>query len=174
MLSSIDEKPYTEILDGTAVQKVSPQRKHALLQWRIAALVQQLAGDRGDVGTEWRFYMDPPGGLQTSLVPDVAYVSRERLAALSAAEREKPPISPDIAIEIRSPEDKIKNIEWKMRAYLALGGTIALDVLPDTCTVRIFTMHGTTTHAPGERIASDELPWLSFSVDDLFAGLASE
>ncbi len=73
MLQSIDEKPYTEILDGEAVQKVSPKTIHSILQWRIAALVQGLAGERGVVATEWRFYMDPPGGLRTSLVPDVAY-----------------------------------------------------------------------------------------------------
>ena len=171
MLSSIDEKPYTEILDGEAVQKVSPQRKHALLQWRIAALIQQLAGDRGDVGTEWRFYMDPPGGLRTSLVPDVAYVARERIDALSGIAREKPPLSPDIAIEIRSPEDREHHVQWKMHAYLAMGGTIAFDVLPERCEVRVYEHDRVSTYRIGERISCEALGWLTFSVDELFAGL---
>ncbi len=171
MLTSIDEKPYTEILDGEAVQKVSPKRKHSLLQWRIAALLQQLAGDRGDVGTEWRFYMDPPGGLQTSLVPDVAFVSRERLDPLSPEQREMPPLSPDVAFEIRSPGDRLKHVSWKMSAYLRMGGTIAFDVLLDTFEVRAFTLDTVQTYRLGDRVACEELPWLTFTVDELFAGI---
>ncbi len=171
MLSSIDEKPYTEILDGEAVQKVSPQTKHSILQLAIGTILGRLAGDRGIVGTEWRFYMDPPGGLQTSLVPDVAYVARERLVALTPAQREKPPFSPDIAVEIRSPDDVVKHVEWKMRAYLTMGGTLAFDVLPDTYEVRAFTLDGVKTYALGDQFTSDALPWLTFSIDELFAGI---
>jgi Uma2 family endonuclease len=172
MLTSIDEKPYTEILDGRAVQKVSPKRKHSLLQWRIAALLQQqLAGDRGDVGTEWRFYMDPPGGLQTSLVPDVAYVSHERLEALTSERREKPPFSPDIAFELRSPGDRVNDVEWKMHAYVSMGGTIAFDVLLDTFEVRAFTLDHMQTYKLGDRVTCEALPWLTFTVDELFAGI---
>jgi Uma2 family endonuclease len=171
MLQSIDEKPYTEILDGRAIQKVSPKRVHSMLQWRIAALVQQLAGDRGDVGTEWRFYMDPPGGLQTSLVPDVAFVYRGRLDALVPLEREKPPFSPDIAIELRSPGDNPNDVEWKMHAYLTMGGSIAFDVLPESRTIRAYTHDAVQTLGHGDRFACDAVPWLTFEVDDLFAGI---
>jgi hypothetical protein len=113
MQHAIDEKPYTEILAGRLVRKVSAQRRHAILQPRLAMLVAQLAGDRGDVGTEWRFYMHA-GQPRTSLVPDIAFVARERLDALT-------------------PEK---------RAYLDMGGTLALDVLPETEQIRAFTRDG--------------------------------
>jgi hypothetical protein len=83
MQHAIDQKPYTELLAGRAVRKVSPQRRHAILQPRLAMLVARLAGKRGDVGTEWRFYMNAPGDPRTSLVPDIAFVARERLDALA-------------------------------------------------------------------------------------------
>jgi Uma2 family endonuclease len=171
MLQSIDEKPYTEILDGRAVQKVSPKTIHSILQSRISALIQLQAGDRGFAGTEWRFYMDPPGGLQTSLVPDVAFVYRERLYGLGAQERAKPPFSPDIAVELRSPGDKPKDVEWKMHAYLTMGGTIAFDVLPELRTIRVYTHGAIQTLGHGDRFACDAVPWLTFEVCDLFAGI---
>lgn len=171
MLPSIDEKPYTEILDGEAVQKVSPKTIHSILQFRIAALVQLLAGDRGYVGTEWRFYMDPPGGLQTSLVPDVAYVSRERLTVLHGEQREKPPFSPDIAIELRSPGDKLRHVDWKMHAYLRMGGSVAIDVLPEKRQVRVFLPDSVKTYGHGDHFSCDAVPWLTFDVSELFAGI---
>lgn len=171
MLQSIDEKPYTEILDGEAVQKVSPKTIHSILQWQIAALVQRLAGDLGVVGTEWRFYMDPPGGLQTSLLPDVAFVYESRLAPLSREQREMPPFAPDIAIELRSPGDKRRHVEWKMHAYLRFGGTIAIDLIPEKRTMHVYTHDAIETLGHGDRFSSDAVPWLTFVVDDLFAGL---
>jgi len=172
MLPSIDEKPYTEILDGEAVQKVSPKTIHSILQWRIAALLQLLAGDRGTVGTEWRFYMDPPGGLQTSLVPDVAYVSRERLDALTKVQREMPPFSPDIAIELRSAGDKPQHVDWKMHAYLRMGGLVAIDLLPEKRQIRVFLHDSVKTYGHGDRFACDAAPWFTFDVSELFAGIS--
>jgi Uma2 family endonuclease len=171
MQRSIDERPYIEFLAGRAVPKVSPKRIHSVLQWRLAALVQSLALDRGDVGTEWRFWIGGERDPRTSLVPDVAYVSRERLDALTKREREQPPFAPDVAFEIRSPGDRTADVEWKMRAYLADGALAAFDVLPEERIVRAFTSTGAATLREGERFTSDALPWLAFAVAELFAGV---
>ena len=171
MQHAIDQKPYTELLAGRAVRKVSPQRRHAILQPRLAMLVARLAGKRGDVGTEWRFYMNAPGDPRTSLVPDIAFVARERLDALAPAKREQPPLSPDVAIEIRSPDDRIANVEWKMRAYLEMGGTLALDVIPEAEEIRAFTRDGVKIFGHGDRFACEAVPWLEFDVAEIFADL---
>ena len=171
MQHAIDQKPYTELLAGRALRKVSPQRRHAILQPRLAMLVARLAGSRGDVGTEWRFYMSAPGDPRTSLVPDIAYVARERLDALTPEKREQPPLSPDVAIEIRSPDDRLVNVEWKMHAYLEMGGTLALDVLPEREEIRAFTCEGMKIFGHGGRFACEAVPWLEFDVAEVFAGL---
>ncbi len=171
MRQAIDEKPYTEILAGRAVPKVSPKRRHALLQWRIAAMVARLAGDRGDVGTEWRFWISGDAEPPTTLVPDVAFVARERMAALGPEAREQPPFAPDLAVEVRSPSDRVADVEWKARAYLAGGSRAVLDVIPEAREVRAYTSAGAATLRTGERYTCATLPWLAFDVDELFAGI---
>jgi Uma2 family endonuclease len=171
MRQTIDDRPYIEFLAGRAVPKVTPQRRHGFLQITIGMLLRRLAGNRGDVGSEWRFYMNAPGEPRTSLVPDVAFVSRERLDELPPELREKTPLSPDIAVEIRSPDDRVDDVEWKMRAYLSMGGTLALDVLPDTHEVRSFTRDGMRVFSNGDRFESDAVPWLAFDVSGVFDGL---
>ncbi len=170
-MRSIDEKPYIELLEGRAVEKVSPKRVHAVLQWRLAALLQSHAGDRGDVGTEWRFWLSALDDPRTSLVPDVAFVSHARLDSLNRKQREEPPFAPDVAIEIRSPEDKPKNVEWKMRAYLSKGGIVAFDVLPEERIIRAFMASGVTALSIGERFTCADLPWLEFDVADVFSNI---
>jgi Uma2 family endonuclease len=166
-MRTLNEKPYLEILDGRQARKVSPKRQHAVLQWRVAAYLQELAGNRGDVGTEWRCWLNGP--KLTTLVPDVAFVSTERLAPLEAVQREEPPFAPDIAIEIRSPGDRIARVEWKMRAYLKHGCFVAVDMHPDTRELRIFTIDGMRVYREGERFASTDLPWLVLDVTAIFA-----
>jgi Uma2 family endonuclease len=168
---AIDEKPYIEFLAGRAQPKVSPKRRHGIVQGRLFSIVRELAGDRGDVATEWRFWMSAPGNPRTSLVPDVAFVSHERLAALTPDAREEPPFAPDIAIEVRSPSDRIADVEWKMRAYLSVGSLLALDILPDEHALRAFTQNGLQIFRERQAFSSNAVPWLQFAVADVFADL---
>jgi len=114
---------------------------------------------RGCVATEWRFALNADGDPRTSLIPDVAFVSNERLALLGAEAREEPPFAPDIAVEVRSPDDRIADVEWKMNAYLAYGG------------VRAYSHAGLAVFARGERFACAEVPWFTFHVAEVFANL---
>jgi Uma2 family endonuclease len=166
-----EDKPEIEYLAGRAVPKVSPKRRHAIVQGALVTLLRNLARGKGDVGTEWRCHpqLKVP---KTSLVPDVAFVSRERLATLDSDEqREEPPFAPDIAIEVRSPSDRLSDVEWKMRAYLEFGGIVALDVLPAERIIRSFTKSGAREFAEQDRYTCDELPWFTLDVRDVFADL---
>src|ERR1700729_2450854 len=101
------EKTYVESIRGRREAKVSPKRRHALVQARVARILEDWAGDRGEVGVEWRFYL-LEDRAQSSLVPDVAYVSFERLPrSLPDDARERPRFAPDIAVEIISPGDRM-------------------------------------------------------------------
>lgn len=88
------EKPYIEYLAGRAVPKVSPKRRHGIVQGRLWAIVRECAGSRGDVATEWRCYLGAEPH-RSSLVPDVAFVLNERFAGLTEDEREMPQFAPD-------------------------------------------------------------------------------
>lgn len=167
----LDEKPYLEILDGRGVRKVSPKRKHAELQWRIAALLDRLAGAPGHVGTEWRCHLPAgPRGV-TTLVPDVAWVAVERLRSLSEAARDEPPFAPDIVVEVRSQSDREAHIAAKIATYLANESLVVLDVDPERQLIVAHERTGVTTFSRADVFQCGSVPWLRFEIAPLFASL---
>jgi Uma2 family endonuclease len=125
-----DSKPAYEWVRGRALQKMSPSRSHAIMQRVFLELLHTWADRRGWVGSEWRFIISPPGEMPRSLVPDVAYIAAEKLAPLSAAEREYPPVAPDIVVEILSPGDQPADVAHKRDVYLSAGVRLVLIVDP--------------------------------------------
>jgi Uma2 family endonuclease len=123
-------EPELEWICGRAIQKVSPGRKHAILQLLIANALLAWARGKGEVGTEWRFRITPPGKVRRPLVPDVAFISYERSAGLDGEDLEVPPVAPDIAVEVLSPGDIRAHIDEKRRVYLAAGVSLVLHVDP--------------------------------------------
>lgn len=109
-------EPETEWVHGRPLQKVSPTRSHALLQVAIARALQDWAGTHGEVGSEWRFRVSPPGEPARPLVPDVAYVQARRLRGLRGDDLEVPRLSPDVAVEVLSPGDRRVDVESKLSA----------------------------------------------------------
>jgi len=130
-------KPAIEMVRGRWQQKMSPRRRHALLQLRLGAILTQWAGERGEVGSEWRCYILPPAEKPSSLVPDVAYFSFERMPVECGELREKPTIAPDIAVEILSPDDRRPLLDEKISIYLANGCRLVIVADPATRTVEM-------------------------------------
>src|SRR5580658_4577470 len=119
-----ETKPETEWILGRPVQKVSPFRIHARLQARLAVALWPWAEGRGEVGCEWRFRVAPPGEIRRPLVPDLAYVSYERLQGLEGRDLELPPFAPDVAFEILSPDDRRADVDDKIDTYLRAGSAL--------------------------------------------------
>lgn len=162
-------KPAVEWIRGRVEQKVTPQRRHGILQRRLAEALARCAGNRGDVATEWRFFF-PDIPQKTTLVPDVAYVSYDRLRTLDDDGVERPPFAPDVAIEIRSPSSRLPTVAEKIEIYLACGSVLVLDVDPDAKTITSHTHDGVEVDNCGT-FRSDAVPWFTFDVDALFSGL---
>src|ERR1035437_6263460 len=163
-----DTKPETEWILGRAVQKVSPFRTHARLQTAIVVALEPWSRGRGDVGTEWRFRVAPAGEIRRPLVPDVAYVRNERLAGLEGRELEAPEFSPDVAIEIRSPGDRVPRIEHKIGVYLATGASLVIVVDPSRRTVHLHDARGVRELRGDDAIEHSALPGFSLALPELF------
>jgi Uma2 family endonuclease len=163
-----DTKPETEWILGRAVQKVSPFRTHARLQTAMVVALEPWSKGRGDVGTEWRFRVAPAGEIRRPLVPDVAYVSNERLVGLEGRELEAPEFSPDVAIEIRSPGDRVRRIEHKIGVYLATGASLVIVVDPSRRTVLLHDVRGVRELAGADVIVHPALPGFSLALPELF------
>jgi Uma2 family endonuclease len=162
-----ETKPALEWIRGHAVQKVSPKRRHALLQGELAGRLINWARGRGEVGTEWRFRIAPPGEEIRPLVPDVAYLSYERMGDASDDELEAPLIPPNAAFEVRSPDDRPAHIDHKIEVYLAAGTDAVFIIDPIERTIiahdesgrRVLQAHDTLTHPalPGFQLPLSEL-----------------
>lgn len=101
---------------------------------------------------------------------DVAFVSIERLALITNRKKHIP-FGPDLAVEVRSPNDRDDEVEEKTRMWLAAGSLLVWVVDPESRTVEV--------HRPGsepvtlrddqEIDAGDVIPGFRCRVADFFA-----
>jgi Uma2 family endonuclease len=137
----------------------------------MLVILRRCAGCAYRVGTEWDCDLSEQLGTKTLLVPDVCAIKADRLARLSQARRECPPFGPDIVVEVRSPNDRTDEREWKVRAYLEAGTLLVLDVMPDQRTIDAIALDQVTMFREGDTFHHEGAPWLHFDVAEAFADL---
>ncbi len=171
-VKSFYQEPEIEYLDGEAYAKVSPKPRHGSVQAALIRVISACAGTRGLVLPETRFFPGPIDVTKlTTLIPDVAFVSRERFTAIPPQQREDPPIAPDIAVEVRSPSVKAGFLARKIECYLSTGAILVLDVDPQTRTIVAYAQGEKRRYERGSRFDHPAVPWLQFDGDSLFADL---
>ncbi len=165
-------KPAIEQIRGQWHQKVSPQRRHALAQGRMCAILTAWAEHRGEVGPEWRCYLFCDEDEPTSLVADVSYYSFERLPKALGERREQPTLAPDIAVEIFSPSDALKRLREKIDLYFAFGSRAVIVVDPEVGTFSVYDDATTSrTYAAGDVPTFAAYPDLAIDLAALFRDL---
>jgi Uma2 family endonuclease len=163
-----DTKPETEWVRGRALQKVSPQRDHGRLQNKFGSALDAWAGCRGEVATEWRFRVAPPGELRRPLVPDVAFVSIESLRGKSRAEIQIPAFAPTVAVEILSPDDRQDDVDSKIDVYLRAGTELVIVVDSRSQTIGLHDAERTSTLTRGDTLSHAALPGFSLDISAYF------
>ena len=131
-----EEKPALEYVDGEVVQKLSPETWHSELQVEFASQIRDFARPRrlAHVLPEHR---NTYGGRST--VPDIAVYRWGRIPRDARGRLVNDvTIPPDIAVEIVSPEQSLRDLIAKCRWYVANGVGIALILDPDDSTIRDF------------------------------------
>ncbi|MGA8326736.1 MAG: Uma2 family endonuclease [Candidatus Cybelea sp.] len=166
-----ETKPETEWVRGRALQKVSPQRDHSRLQGAMTMRLDRWAAGRGEVGPEWRFRVAPPGEVRRPVVPDVAYVSNERLRPLEGRELQVPPLAPDVAVEILSPDDRRADVDDKIHVYLSAGAALVIVVDPMNRAVELHDLEQTEFLCEDDAIQHGAMPGFSYPVSELFGVL---
>lgn len=101
--------------------------------------------------------------------PDVAFVQRQRIPAVPP--QGFFPGSPDLAVEIRSPNDRPKDIEEKIRDYLAAGSLVVWEVDPASRTVAVhrYGVQPEILREDDTLVEEELLPGFSLSVKEIFA-----
>ena len=166
-----ETKPETEWLRGRAVKKVSPKRTHAVLQLWLARRLEEWSAGRGIVGTEWRFRVAPPGEEIRPLVPDVSYLSYDRIGAATEDELEVPLLPPNAAIEIRSPGDNRRDVEAKVDVLVRAGTDVVIVVNPKTRTVIAQDASARRIFWGDDAFEHSALPGFTFALTELFDAL---
>ena len=165
-----EAKPALEWVNGRVLQKVSPQRRHALAQMEFATALGAWARENGCgmVGTEWEFRVQPPGEVRRPLVPDVAYLSYARLPYEDEEAADIPRVAPDAVVEVLSTGDLRKDVEEKVRVYLACGTSVIflVDTKKELVTAR--DCHGETAYARAATVVHPTLQGFALPVVSLF------
>lgn len=125
-----------ELIRGVLIEKMPTGDPHGDAVTRASNLIFTYAEDN-DYGV---VRTGEPGyrletGPDTVRAPDVAWIAPGRIAEGTQG---YPELSPDLAVEVKSPSNSNPEMASKAQMWLCYGSKIALVLDPDTVTVRIF------------------------------------
>ena len=104
-----------------------------------------------------------PNGAKRS--PDLSWVRNERWEELSDEEQERfPPICPDFVVELRSPSDSLKNLQYKMAEYIENGAMLGWLIDPIEKKVHVYRTGGETGILGNPESVSGEPLFKNFSL----------
>ncbi|HTI51461.1 MAG TPA: Uma2 family endonuclease [Planctomycetaceae bacterium] len=133
----ISEKRLCELVDGILVEKAAGYDESVLAVW-VGTLLSNFVRPRrlGFVAGEAGMLRLAPNLIR---IPDVSFVSRERVPG---GRRPKGPIAqivPNLAVEILSESNTRKEMQRKLREYFKAGIELVWYVDPRSRTVEVFT-----------------------------------
>jgi Uma2 family endonuclease len=157
-----------ELIDGEIVEKM-PTQKHgalaALFTVELGIYLKQ--HPVGQLGVEVRHRV--PEDQVNSFQPDVSFIKDTQTPLV---ERGPVPRMPDLAIEIKSPDDTYRELRKKAEYYLEHGAQLVWLVYPDNRLVEVYAREA-DSRILSERDTldgGDVLPGFSLKVEAIFKG----
>ena len=156
-----------ELVAGRVIRMSPPGWQHGVIVTRLLfVLLNYLHGRNAgqavaEVGFTLRTNPDTVRG------PDIAFVRHERVPRETL--RTFWPGAPDVAIEVRSPGDTLREMDVKVAEYLSVGVSAAVVVDPDVSTVTVYrpgTPHSISRRGD-ELDLSDVIPGFRCAVADI-------
>lgn len=165
------ENRLCELIDGVLVEKPMSYRE-SMIAVLIATALNVFVRPRklGVVtGADGMIKLFP--GLVR--IPDVAYVSRERLPGGRVPPDAIPHLVPDLAVEVLSKSNTPAEMTRKRREYFEAGVRLVWLVDPGPRSVAVFTgaEQFTTVDVDGSLDGGDILPGFTLALRELFAEL---
>jgi Uma2 family endonuclease len=160
-----------ELIDGEIVEMVPSSDGSSSIAMTIGALLwnhvrpkrlgRVYSADAGFV-----LFLD----RETVRVPDVAFVRAERMPQ-GEARRHFARLAPDLAVEVLSPTDRLRDVRAKVAMYHEAGVPLVLLVDPDahTVTVLVLGQEPVTLTGADTLDGGDVLPDLRIEVAEIFA-----
>jgi Uma2 family endonuclease len=160
-----------ELKNGVIYEVHPPGREHGKVTLRFGSriLIHVEANDLGEVTVETGYY-DPEDTLNAQ-GPDIAFTSKARMPDESV--KGYVPQMPDLAVEVKSPENTIKSLHEKAEYYLRHGAKLVWLVYPGTHTLDVCTLVNDTftvkTLREGDVLDGGEvLPGFQLPIREIF------
>ncbi len=160
-----------ELVDGELIEVPGATGLHALIVGQLFLLLQAFARD-SDLGVAF-----PDGaafilrrGPDHVRIPDVSFISWDRVPAEGVPGEGYMPVAPDLAVEIVSPGDQADDIHDKVRQYLESGVRLVWVLWPKTGTVSVHVPGGASRElGPEDELDGGQvLPGFRVRVSELF------
>ncbi len=166
-----EESPSLEFIDGRIEAKVSPQQRHGIIQFRLAAHLNHFVELRqiGLAFPELRCTF-----VGRSIVPDVVFLLREHIELddrVSVVDETR--LTPDIHVEIISPEQAVRTSHEKLVHSTAHGCPLGWLIHPYRETVDVYRPgRPAEKRGPGDVLEGDPvLPGYVLPVAEVFGWL---
>lgn len=159
-----------ELIDGEIVEKM-PTEEHGEIQIWFGGLIAQFVRERklGRVSVEARHKM--PQELRNSRLPDISFIAGKR----PRVKQGSIPQMPDLAVEIMSPDDGLKDVRAKAIYYLANGTQMVLILDPaKTLVIRLTPDDEQILLADDTLDCAPALAGFTIRVKDIFADSLTE
>jgi Uma2 family endonuclease len=159
-----------ELVHGEIVEKV-PTEEHGEIALIIGSAVRAFVAKHklGRVGVEVRHQM--PDDKQNSRLPDVSFVAGNRPCVTEGGI----PQMPDVAVEIKSPDDSLKELREKAHYYRLNGTCLVWIVDPAKKLVVALTPDDEQILLENEALdGGDVLPGFTLPLKEIFADPMAE
>ena len=160
-----------ELIDGEIVEKV-PTEQHGMIviliaHWLLSFILTNQI--KGRVLTEVRYRSKED--RRNARIPDVSYRAGNNPLTKKGSVSELP----DSAIEVKSPDDSLKDMRAKARYYLANGTKLVWLVEPQRRFVEVYTLDDEQVLVEGDTLdGGSVLPGFQMPVSAIFQDTAAE
>lgn len=175
-LLRMEHGPRYELVDGRLVEKAMGQEA-SRVGARVVRYLDEYAESSGAGGAfesscGYQIFPHEPRRVR---YPDASFIRGERLPAEGLL-RGHSRITPDLAVEVVSPNDTAEEIDGRVKDYLRVGTPLVWVVYPATRSVDIFRGDGTGGWRVEDQELSGEgvLPGFTCRVADLFRGITPQ
>src|SRR5512145_1154911 len=154
-----------ELIHGEIVEKV-PTQKHGVIAGNIFGFLWTYSRQNhvGYVAQEVRHRV--PGDKHNDRLPDVSYYAD---ASKPLVERGPVPYLPDLAVEVKSPDDKLPKMREKAAYYLEHGCQMVWLVYTERRMVIVLTPEGKDILSIDDELGGGKvLPGFTLKVADIF------
>jgi Uma2 family endonuclease len=155
-----------ELIHGEIVEKI-PTEEHGVIAGNVFAPLHNFVTPQrlGRVGFEVRHR--PPDDAYNSRLPDISFTGARRPLVIKGSV----PTMPELAVEVQSSDDTIKEMREKATYYLANGAKLVWLIYPRKRMVEIYYTDGNIDilHEGDTLSGEDVLPGFTLAVSDIFA-----